>query len=209
MITELGDVPGSEWRSKALIRELVRGATSRMLARLEAPFDAQESEAYIASLRQQQGAVETALQARDWGQAAGLASGAADLIGLPREALTDPTLAWRILANTRELLKVAFSAEHDCEDPLRLGKALLEDVGLKPERASLKPPMSLSEAVEKECEEAPVDVEKKIHATGRLAVAYFGDVPVASLTLDEMTAFLKFVCDMPKNWGQHPDSYSG
>lgn len=202
MITELADAPGGEWRTKALIRELVRASISSMMTRLEAPFDAQESATYAASIRQQQESVGTALQARDWSHAAELASDAAELIGLPRQALTDPALAWRILANTRELLKVAFSAEHEFEDPLRLGKALLEENGLKADRASLKPPMLLSEAVEKECEEAPADVAKKIRATGRLAEAYFGNVPVASLTLDEVTAFLKFVWYMLKNWGQ-------
>ncbi|CUH22774.1 hypothetical protein JSE7799_00604 [Jannaschia seosinensis] len=166
MIVELADAPGNEWRTKALIREHVRGAISSMMARLEAPFDPQESEAYVASLRQQQGAVGTALQARDWSHASDLASDTADLVGLPREALADPAIAGRILVNTRELLNVALSAAHDCEVPLRLGKALLEEVGLKADCASLKPPMSLSEAVEKECEDAPVDVEKKFRAVG-------------------------------------------
>ena len=125
MIAELADAPGDEWRTKALIREHVREAISSMMARLEAPFDAQESENHLASLQQQRDTVENALKARDWNHAAELASSHADRVGLPREALADPALAWRILANTRELLKVALSTERDCEDPLRLGKNLI------------------------------------------------------------------------------------
>ena len=94
MIAELADAPGDEWRTKALFREHVREAISSMMARLEAPFDAQESENHLASLQQQRDTVENALKARDWNHAAELASSHADRVGLPREALADPCLLY-------------------------------------------------------------------------------------------------------------------
>ncbi|MGR3571833.1 hypothetical protein [Brevirhabdus sp.] len=50
MISELADGPVSEWRTKALIREHVRGAMAEMRARQEAPADETESRAYLDDL---------------------------------------------------------------------------------------------------------------------------------------------------------------
>ncbi|SFB13209.1 Phage integrase family protein [Poseidonocella pacifica] len=79
---------------------------------------------------------------------------------------------------------------------------MLENVGLAPERKSLLPPMTLTQAIEKASEEAPPDVETKIRAVGTLALSFFGDVPVSILSHDQCVDFLEFVWGMPKNWGQ-------
>lgn len=103
MITKPADALGGKCQTKALIRELVRESILSMMTRLEAPFDARKSGIYIASLRQQQEAVGTALQARDWRRTCVRCR---KLIGLPRKTLTDSALAWRVFVNTRDLLKV-------------------------------------------------------------------------------------------------------
>ena len=60
--------------------------------------------------------------------------------------------------------------------------------------------MFLSEGIEIASEEAPEEVDKKIRAVGRLAIAFFGDVPVATLVFERIFEFLEFVWNMPKGW---------
>ena len=134
--------------------------------------------------------------------AADLGSGAAELAGVPANFLANPVVARQILSSAHALIELSLRVEREGEDPLRAGRDLLEEAGLKPDRAALKPPMPLTEAIEIASRKAPTDVEKKIRAVGRLALAFFGDVPVATLSRDRVQEFLKFVWNMPKNWGQ-------
>ena len=202
MLAELTIAPASEWRTKVMIREMVRNSVATMLARLEAPYDADESRAYLASCEERKGTVADAMRARDWAKAADFGTSAASLVGLSQETLTAPAIARDILAKTRTLLDLALRVEQDCDDPLILGRQLLEDVGLPPERKSLRPPMVLSQSIDKASEEATPEVETKIRAVGTLALSFFGDVPVSTLSCDQCVDFLEFVWGMPKNWGQ-------
>ena len=199
---ELTTAPASEWRIKVMIREMVRESVATMLARLEAPFDAEESRAYLADCKEKRRGVDTALRLRDWPAAVDLGASAASLVGLGEEALTAPATARELLIKTRSLLDLALRVEDSCDDPLSAGSHLLENVGIAPERKSLLPPMTIVEAIDKAAEEAPPDVETKIRAVGTLALSFFGDVPVSILSHDQCVNFLKFVWGMPKNWGQ-------
>ncbi len=199
---ELTIAPASEWRTKVMIREMVRNSVATMLARLEAPYDADESRAYLASCEERKGTAADALRARDWAKAADFGTAAASLVGLNQETLTTPAIARDILIKTRTLLDLALCVEQDCDDPLMLGRQLLEDVGLPSERKSLLPLMTLTQAIDKASEEATPDVEAKIRAVGTLALSFFGDRPVSMLSCDQCVDFLEFVWGMPKNWGQ-------
>ena len=202
MTAELTTAPASEWRIKVMIREMVRESVATMLARLEAPFDAAESRAYLAKCEEKRQGVDTALRLRDWPSAANLGASAASLVGLGEDALAAPAIAREVLIKTRSLLDLALQVEDSCDDPLTAGSHLLENVGLAPKRKSLLPPMTMVEAIEKAAEEAPPDVETKIRAVGTLALSFFGDVPISILSHEQCVNFLKFVWGMPKNWGQ-------
>lgn len=99
-------------------------------------------------------------------------------------------------------MELSLEVERDGLSPLVAGRAIIQEVGLKPERSALRPPMQMSVAIEKACEDAPVEVEKKMRAVGVLAIAFFGDVTMTSVTSEGVCDFLKFVWNMPKNWGQ-------
>lgn len=83
-----------------------------------------------------------------------------------------------------------------------MGRDILLDHGLTPNRDAMKPPMLLSEAVEKACEEAPQDVENKIRVVGKLAMSFLVDIPVSSITLDQSYELLFTVWMLPKGWGK-------
>lgn len=78
---------------------------------------------------------------RDWSLAAELGASTAALMGVQPEALMHPGLARELLAQTRALIDLSLQIERDFEDPLSAGRSLLQDAGLRPKRASLKPPM--------------------------------------------------------------------
>ena len=202
VLMELADSPTAEWRTRAMIREMVRAAVAAMLARQEAPVDALDTAAHLERLAQQSDAIRSAQKERDWSEAARLAGSAAALTGVPHEALVGPVLGREILSTARRLLELAHRVEEECGDPLHLGQELLTQVGLPARRQALRPPMLLSEAIEKAAEEAPDEVEKKVRAVGRLAIAFFGDVPVATLGFERVFEFLEFIWKMPKGWGK-------
>lgn len=62
--------------------------------------------------------------------------------------------------------------------------------------------MLLSEAIETACAEAPAEVELKIRTVGRVALAFIGDVPVTTLTLETSFGFLRTLWQLPKAWGK-------
>ena len=190
MLMELADSPTAGWRTRAMIREMVRVAVAAMLARQGAPVDAQESAAYLKKLSQKSDAIRSAQKGRDWSEAARLAGSAAALTGVPHEALVGPLLGREILSTARRLLELARRVEDECGDSLHLGQELLTQVGLPARRQALRPPMLLSEAIEKAAE-GPAEVEKKVRAVGRLAIAFFGDVPVATLGFERVFEFLE------------------
>lgn len=65
MIAELADAPIGEAQSRAVIREHVRRAVARMLARQEAPFDEAESAAYLAGIEERKAEVIAAQRSRN------------------------------------------------------------------------------------------------------------------------------------------------
>ena len=202
MMAELAETPVGERQVKMLIQELVRNALAQMLARQEAAFDPAESAAHMLKLDEQRARVMAAQRARDWSLAEDLGAASAFRVGLHPEALVYPVLARELLAQSRALIELSLEVERDGVNPLVVARDILQEVGLKPERKALRPPLQLSAAIEKACEDAPVEVEKKIRAVGVLANAYFGDVTMAGLTSDQVCDFLKFVWNRPNNWGQ-------
>ena len=198
----LEEAPVSERRTKAMLKEMVRRAVAEMINRHEAPLPEEESVALVDGFRRQRGQIGRAQRTGDWSLATQLASPTAEATGVPLGTLSDPIIAREVLAMMRRVLDLSIQVESDFDDPLDAGRKLLSDVGLPAKRSALRPPMKLTEAITVASAEAPRDVEKKIAAVGRLALAYFGDIPVASITFDRAFEFIHFMWMMPKNWGR-------
>ena len=188
-------------QAQALLQEIVRDGVARMVEALEVtPEETQEER--LIRLEQDQSILKTALRNRNWEPATRVAAGAADAVGLGQGALTEPGLARRILMTGLRLVELETRVEETLDDPIRLGKDLLQDHGLTPSRDGLRPPMRLSEAIQKAREEATDEVAKKIDSVGRFALDFFGDIVMTELTFDASVGFLEFVWWMPKNWGK-------
>ena len=198
----LEEAPVSERRTKAMLKEMVRRAVAEMINRHEAPLSEQESVALVDGFTKQRGQIGRAQRAGDWSLATQLASPTAEATGVPLGTLSDPIIAREVLAMMRRVLDLSIQVESDFDDPLDAGRKLLSDVGLPAKRSALRPPMKLTEAIKVASAEAPRDVEKKIAAVGRLALAYFGDIPVASITFDRAFDFIHFIWMMPRDWGR-------
>ncbi|MBU2961180.1 hypothetical protein KO516_10215 [Citreicella sp. C3M06] len=202
MLEELQDSPVSEARVQAMLKEIVRRAVAGMIARQESESVTEISESYLDRIDTEAGHIRDAQRTRDWSVASTFAGEIARQNGLDPAALEAPAVARQVLSLLRRLNDLRARVERDFDDPLDVGRDLLIDHGLSPNREAMKPPMLLSEAIEKACEEAPQDVETKIRVIGKLALAYFGDVPVASIVLERSFEFLFKVWMLPKGWGK-------
>jgi len=202
VLEELQDSPVSEARVQAMLKEMVRRAVAAMIARQESDTSVNNSEACLRRIDADTSRIRDAQRARDWSAASGFAEDIARQNGLDPAAVEAPAVARQVLSLLRRLNDLSSRVERDFDDPLDAGRDLLIDHGLAPTRDAMKPPMLLSEAIEKACEEAPHDVETKIRVIGKLALAYFGDVPVASIVLEQSFEFLFKVWMLPKGWGK-------
>ncbi len=202
MPEELQDSPVSEARVQAMLKEMVRRAVAAMIARQESDLSVDGSEASLRRIEAETGQIRDAQRARDWSVASAFAGDIARQNGLDPETVEAPAVARQILSLLRRLNDLSARVERDFDDPLEVGRDLLIDHGLTPTREAMKPPMLLSEAIEKACVEAPQAVENKIRVIGKVALAYFGDVAVASIVLEQSFEFLFQVWMLPKGWGK-------
>ena len=201
MLDELTDAPVSEAKTQAMLQEVVRRGVTAMLARQESDLPPDPG-SYQDRLSADAARIRTAQKARDWSVATEFAGEVATQNGLTEAEVQNPVVARQVLALFRQLLKVQSWVEEDFEDPLLAGRDLLLAHGIKPTREALKPPMLLSAAIGKACEEAPGEVEKKIRVVGKIALAKLGDVPVASFTLEQTFDLLHDIWMLPKGWGK-------
>lgn len=202
MLEELKNSPVSEARVKSMLKEIVRRAAAGMIARQESEAAINVSGAHLDQIQVDIGRIRDAQRARDWSAATTFAGEIARQNGLEPEAIAAPAVARQVLFLLRRLNELSARVERDFDDPLDVGQDLLFDHGLKPTREAMKPPMMLSQAVEKACKKAPQDVETKIRVVGKLALAYFGDIAVASIALEQSFELLFKVWMLPKQWGK-------
>lgn len=202
MLDELQDSPVSEARVQAILKEMVRQAVAGMIVRQESEAVTEISASYLDRIDTETSHIRDAQRTRNWSVASTFAGEIARQNGLDPKAVEAPAVARQVLSLLRRLNDLSARVERDFDDPLDVGRDLLNDHGLKPTRDALKPPMLLSEAIQKACEKAPQDVENKIRVVGKLALAYFGDVPVASIVLEQSFEFLFNVWMLPKGWGK-------
>ncbi len=202
MLNELQNSPVCEARVQSMLKEMVRSAVGGMIARQESAASAGGSEAHLDRLEAETDRIRDAQRTRDWSVASRFAGELARQNGLDAEAVEAPAVARQVLFLMRRLNELNARVEQDFEDPLHVGRELLLDHGLTPSRDAMKPPMLLSEAIEKACEEAPPDVETKIRVIGKLAIAFFENVAVSSIVLEQSFELLFQVWMLPKGWGK-------
>ena len=202
MLTELQDTPVNAVRVRAMLQEMVRRAVARMIARQESDTPVSDPEVHLRQIGAEGAQIREAQRVKDWSVASTFAGEIARQNGMEPGDVAAPAVARQILALMRQLSDLSLRVEKDFDDPLHAGRDLLLNHDIAPTREALKPPLRLSEAIEKACEEAPQDVENKIRVVGKLALAFFGDVPVASIVLEQSFDFLYLVWMLPKGWGK-------
>ena len=98
MIAELSNAPIGAAQTKAVIREHLRLAVARMLARQEAPFNDADGNVYLAKLEERKAEVIAAQRSRDWSLATEIGADLAARVGVKTETLAPaalpPAAAW-------------------------------------------------------------------------------------------------------------------
>ena len=198
----LADRPVCAETTRSLLREMVRSAVQKMMEDLEAPvastLDTERLPAIEADLKE----IKLALRQRDWSTAPAVVDPFAAGFPVQAQDLSQPAIARQILLTRLRLLELEAQVEETFDDPLHLGRDLLAQHDLLPRRDALRPPMRLSEAVEKAADAAPASVEVKIRTVGVLALDHFGDIAMTTLTYGRVLEFLEFLWWLPKHWGK-------
>ncbi|HEY9039240.1 MAG TPA: hypothetical protein VIN05_09910 [Roseovarius sp.] len=202
MLAELQNTPVSADRVRAMLQEMVRRAVARMIARQESDTGVSDPDVHLRQIGAEEAQIRQAQRARDWSVASAFIGEIARQNGMEAGDVAAPAVARQILALMRQQSDLCLRVERDFDDPLHAGRDLLLTHGIAPTRDALKPPMPLSEAIEKACEEAPRDVETKIRVIGKLALVFFGDIPASSIVQKQSFDFLHMVRTLPKGWGK-------
>ena len=202
MLMELQDTPVNSGRIQEMLKELVRQAFVRMIARQESDLSIDDPAPHLNQLSAESDRIRAAQKARDWSVALPFAGEIARKNGMDPDDVAAPAVARQVLALIRQLNDLSLSVEQNFDDPLNAGREILLGHGIAPTREALKPPMQLSEAIEKACSEAPRDVETKIRVIGKLALVFFGDIPASAIVLEQSFEFLHLVWMLPKAWGK-------
>ncbi|WP_168199133.1 tyrosine-type recombinase/integrase [Pseudorhodobacter turbinis] len=202
MLMELQDTPVNSARIQEMLKELVRQAFVRMIARQESDLTIGNPAPYLSQISAESDRVRAAQKARDWSVALPFAGEIARKNGMDPDDVAAPAVARQVLALIRQLNDLSLSVEQSFDDPLNAGREILLGHGIATTREALKPPMLLSEAIEKACTEAPGDVETKIRVIGKLALAFFGDIPASAIVLEQSFEFLHMAWMLPKGWGK-------
>ncbi|ANT61826.1 hypothetical protein AYJ57_15270 [Salipiger sp. CCB-MM3] len=202
MLEQIQNASANDVQVKAMLRELVRRAIAGLVARQESEMPIANSDTYLDGIAAETRQIVAAQRNRDWAMAEHFAAGVAAENGIEASALVTPQIARQVLALMRQLHDLSTEVERDFSDPLHVGRHLIlrHDLAATPE--AFNPPMRVSDAVEKACDEAPRDTESKIRVMGKLAIAFFGDIPVASISLEQSFTFLHAVWMLPKGWGK-------
>ncbi len=202
MLKELENNTACDARVQAMLKEIVRRAVATMIARQESDASGENSETCLRRIDAVTCRIRDAQRTRDWKVASDFAGSIAQQNGLDPDSVETPALARQVLSLLRRLNELSARVERDFDDPLDVGRELLRDHGLKPIRDALNPPMVLSDAIKKACDEATQDVENKIRVVGKLALAYFGDIPVSEILIEQSYQFLFTVWMLPKGCGK-------
>lgn len=202
VIVELQNKTIAEGRVAAMLKEIVRRAFVSMIARQESDPSDELPIHHFPQINLDNDRIREAQKARDWSLASSLAGDIAQENGLRPDDLAAPAVARQVLALLRQINELSTQVDRDYDDPIKCGRDLLKDHGIAPSREALKPPMLLSEAIEKACVEAPRDVETKIRVVGKLALLFFQDIPVCSIALEQTFDFLHIIWMLPKGWGK-------
>ena len=202
MLMELQDTPVNSGRIQEMLKELVRQAFVRMIARQESDLSIGDPAPHLNQISAESDRIRAAQKARDWSVALPFAGEIARKNGMDPDDVAAPAVARQVLALIRQLNDLSLSVEQNFDDPLNAGREILLGHGIAPTREALKPPMQLSEAIEKACSEAPRDVETKIRVIGKLALVFFGDIPASAIVLEQSFEFLHLVWMLPKAWGK-------
>ena len=202
MLTELQDTPVNAGRIQSMLREIVRQAVVSMTARQESDAPAPASVDHLKNIGAEDEHIRASQQARDWSAASSLVGEIGQQSGLGVDDISAPAVARQVFSLMRQINDLRLRVEQDFADPLQIGRDMLLNHGIVPNREALKSPLSLSEAIEKACAEAPRDVENKIRVVGKLALAFFGDIPVSAIALEQSYDFLNMIWMLPKGWGK-------
>jgi len=132
MLIELQESPVNSGRIQEMLKELVRQAFVRMIARQESDLSIGNSDPHVSQIIAESDRIRAAQKARDWSVAMPFAGEIARKNGMDLNDLAAPAVARQVLALIRQLNDLSLSVEQNFEDPLNAGREILLGHGITP-----------------------------------------------------------------------------
>jgi len=122
MLMELQDTPVNSGRIQEMLKELVRQAFVRMIARQENDLSIDDPAPHLNQLSAESDRIRAAQKARDWSVALPFAGEIARKNGMDPDDVAAPAVARQVLALIRQLNDLSLSVEQNFDDPLNAGR---------------------------------------------------------------------------------------
>ena len=190
--------------AEALLKAILRKDLDRILQEqnAETALSDQELDARIAALEAENQALRDAMKFKDWSLVQPALCAAGEKTSLPLPLPVSPALGRRAASLQRQI-NMAEMVVLNGED-IRLAAAdLLPDAYKEDFDRFLESEIMLSGAIESAVDNATSrDMARKIAATGEIALEFFGDIPLSTITTDKVKDLMFFIQRIPSLHGK-------
>ncbi|WP_098411696.1 tyrosine-type recombinase/integrase [Thioclava sp. ES.031] len=186
--------------AKALLTEVLRAELARLLqtqCEMTKANDA-ELDARVEELEAENKALKRAARQGNWDGVRNLLDAATKLIGISAPEPLDPDLGRQAISLKRRLTEIEVEVLEG-DDLRQCAKPLLNETGIEDLDAFVQTPVLLSVAIARTFELWPSeDMKGNTQAIANLAMEFFGDVPVSTITRERQKAFFEWMARVPK-----------
>ncbi|KFE33841.1 hypothetical protein DW2_16475 [Thioclava atlantica] len=179
--------------AKALLTEVLRAELARLLltqCEMTKTSDA-ELDARVEELEAENKALKRAARQGNWDGVRNLLDAATKLIAIAAPEPLDPDLGRQAISLKRRLTEIEVEVLEG-DDLRQCAKPLLNDTGIEDLDAFVQTPVLLSVAIARTFELWPSKAMKgNTQAIANLAMEFFGDVPVSTITRERQKAFFE------------------
>ncbi|WP_132249007.1 hypothetical protein [Primorskyibacter sedentarius] len=194
----------SQAEAKTVLTEMLRAELARILEQQTSaePVDDYQLDARIEALEKENRSLRRAARQQDWSSLQSLLFKASQVVGAQLPEALSPDFGRQAISLKKRLNDVEMDAL-DGDDVRNASRTLRAEEGIEDFDAFVQAPVSLSRSWEHALVRHPSpSMKANIDAIGKLAVEYFGDIPVTALTMDRQKGFFAWMARLPKSNGK-------
>ncbi|CRL10715.1 Phage integrase family protein [Phaeobacter italicus] len=190
--------------AEALLKAILRKDLNRILQEQnsETALSDQEIDERIAALKAENQALRDAMKFKDWSLVQPALCAAGEKTSLPLPLPVSPDLGRRAASLQRQINKAEIKTLNGEDVRVAAAKLLSKEDNADFDQF-IKGEIMLSGAIESAVDNATSrDMARKIAATGEIALEFFGDIPLSTITADKVKDLMFFIQRIPSLHGK-------